>query len=74
MLYINDLEIELNHSYQIKTKGKKKFETHLERIGGLKIESYGVSLDKVGDLVEAIQDCFEHDPIEAIIKMKSQNL
>jgi len=73
MLYVNDLEMELSSSYQIKPKGKKKFETQIERIGGLKIDSYGIPLDKVGDLVEAIEGCFEHDPVDVAVKWKSQN-
>ena len=73
MLYVNDLEMELSHTYQIKPKGKKNFQTETTRIGGLKIDSYGIPLDKVGDLVEAIEGCFEHDPVEVAIKMKSQN-
>ena len=73
MLYVNDLEMELSSSYQIKKKGKKEFETQLEKWGGLKIYSCGIPLDKVGELVEAIEGCFEHDPVEVAIKMKSQN-
>ena len=73
MLYVDELEMELSHTYQFKPKGKKKFETQTTHIGGLKIDSQGIPLDKVGDLVEAIEGCFEHDPVEVAIKMKSQN-
>ena len=73
MLYVDDLEMELTSSYQIKTKGKKKYEEHRDRWGGLKIDSCGIPIDKVGELVEAIENCFEHDPVEVAIKMKSQN-
>ena len=73
MLYVNDLEMELSHTYQIKPKGKKNFQTETTRIGGLKIDSYGIPLNKVGELGEAIEGCFEHDPVEVAIKMKSQN-
>ena len=73
MIYVSDLEMELSSSYQIKKKGKKEFETQLEKIGWLKIYSCGIPLDKVGKLVEASEGCFEHDPVEVAIKMKSQN-
>ena len=73
MLYVNDLEMELSSSYQIKKKGKKKFETQIEKWGGLKIYSCGIPIDKVGELVEAIEGCFEHDPVDVAVKWKSQN-
>ena len=72
MLYVNDLEMELSHTYQIKPKGKKNFQTETTRIGGLKIDSYGIPLNKVGELVEAIEGCFEHDPVDVAVKLKSQ--
>jgi len=73
MLYVDDLEMELTSSYQIKTKGKKKYEEHRDRIGGLKIDSCGIPIDKVGELVEAIENCFEQDPVDVLVKMKSTN-
>ena len=73
MLYVNDLEMELSHTYQIMPNGKKNFQTETTRIGGLKIDSYGIPLNKVGELVEAIEGCFEHDPVDVAVKWKSQN-
>ena len=73
MFYVNDLEMEISHTYQFKPKGKKKFETQTTHIGGLKIDSYGIPIDKVCELAEAIEGCFEHDPVDVAVKWKSQN-
>ena len=75
MLYVDELAMELTSSYKIKkktTKGKDKYEDYCDRIGGLKIDGCGIPIDKVGELVEALEGCFEHDPLEVTIKMKSQ--
>jgi len=73
MFYCDSLEIELTETTRRIPKGKKKYVEETSHVGSFKIDHIGVSFEKVGELVEAIENCFEQDPVDVLVKMKSTN-
>ena len=73
MFYCDSLEIELTETTRRIPKGKKKYVEETNHVGSFKIDHIGVSFEKVGELVEVIENCFEQDPVDVLVKMKSTN-
>tara|TARA_R110000744_G_scaffold108896_1_gene206096 strand:+ start:548 stop:829 length:282 start_codon:yes stop_codon:yes gene_type:complete len=71
-MFINDVKIRIVSEYQIMNSKTKKYDSHSDNVGSIKLD-YGMDLGDLNGLLESLEKIYCNDPIRFIVTFNTNN-